>query len=150
LLRGDHRHHHPKSFIADKDLNLKDKEDEVSKDDNTVQISNVSHLDVTTMDTCPIHPTGNHKRGEYMQNPDNQSVKRGTLQPMPADMMNPWLHQMTKRNFDGTTDWATAFFNAKRFSKEWRDTKEVRKSQGAMMSWLFIWKQQSLQSHLPW
>ncbi len=98
LLRGDHRNHHPESFIADEDINLKDKEpweqDEVSEDDETVQISNVSHLDVAPGDTCPLHPTGHHKWGECMQNPDNQSVKHGTLtfSPLPqqteADQQN--------------------------------------------------------------
>jgi hypothetical protein len=82
LLRGG-RQHHPESFIADEDINLKDKElweeDEVSEDDETVQISNVSHLDVASGDKCPIHPTSNHIWGECTHNPDNQSEKRGTL-----------------------------------------------------------------------
>jgi hypothetical protein len=98
LLRGDHHHRHPESFIADEDINLKDKElweeDNVSEDDATVQISNVSHMDAALGNRCPIYPTGDHKWGECTQNPDNQSVKRGTLafSPLPhqteADQQN--------------------------------------------------------------
>jgi hypothetical protein len=101
FLKGDHRHHHPESFIADEDINLKDKElleeDEVSEDDATVQISNVSHVDVAPGDACPIHPTGNHKWGECTQNPDNQLVKHVilTFSPIPqqtdADQQNSSL-----------------------------------------------------------
>ena len=67
------RHHHPESFIADKDLHLKDKEleEEVSEDDDTVQISNVSHHDVAPNNAYPVHPTGNQKWGECTHKPDN-------------------------------------------------------------------------------
>ena len=98
LLWGEPRLHHPESFIADEEVNLKDKnsgdDEEVSEDDDTVQISNVSHLDVAPSDHCPIHQTGNHKWGECSHNPDNQSIKRGalTFAPMPqqtaADQIN--------------------------------------------------------------
>ena len=75
-------------LLADEDINLKDKEsweeDEVSEDDDTVQISNVSHLDVAPGKTCPIHPTGNHKWGECTRNKSNESTQRGTLTFSPS------------------------------------------------------------------
>jgi hypothetical protein len=89
-------HHHPESFIADEDINLqkKDDEDEVSADDDTVQISNVHHLDVAPDEPCPLHPTGHHKWGDCSQHPDNHSIHRRTLtfSPVPrqteADQLN--------------------------------------------------------------
>jgi hypothetical protein len=88
LLKREHCLHQPKPFVADEDINLKDKEsweDEgVSENDDTVQICHVSHFDVAPDDKCQIHPTGNHKWGECTHNPDNQSIKRGTLtSPLP-------------------------------------------------------------------
>jgi len=59
LLRNSgRRSHHAELFFAYEDLHLQDKEnceeDEVSEDDDTVQISNISHLDVASSDACPI------------------------------------------------------------------------------------------------
>ena len=100
LLRNSGRlPHHAELFFAYEDLHLQDKEnceeDEVSEDDDTVQISNISHLDVASSDACPIiHPTGNHKWGECQQNHDNESIQRGSLtfSPLPhqsnADRIN--------------------------------------------------------------
>jgi hypothetical protein len=59
--------HYPKSFLADEDINLSDKHetDKVDVDSvvETIQISNISHIDAAHDDKCPIHPTSNHKWG---------------------------------------------------------------------------------------
>lgn len=69
-------------FIADEDINLSDKcfndEPEVNSDDETVQIGNISHDDVAHDDGCSLHPTGNHKWGEFSHSPANQAIQWGT------------------------------------------------------------------------
>ena len=86
LLRKGNYLHDPEFFIADEDINtvVKDKwEDEaVSSDEETVQISNISHNDVTKDDICPIHPTGKHKWGECSHNLENRAnrpISKGIL-----------------------------------------------------------------------
>ena len=78
LKRGMQQHDH-ESFLADEDINLNDKhkpdQEDVNSDDETVQISNISHVDVAHDDKCPIHPTGNHKWGECNHNPANKPVQ---------------------------------------------------------------------------
>ena len=79
LLCCHHSLHNPESFIADEDLNFKDKDGgsndvEVNEDDDKEQISNVHHLDVAHDKSRLIHLTGHHKWGECTQHPDNQSV----------------------------------------------------------------------------
>ncbi len=89
LLKWGCHLHHPESFFANEDINLKDKQlwvnEDVSEDNNTIQISNVSHLGVVHGNACPVHPTGNHKWWECTDNPDNQSVNQGalTFSPLP-------------------------------------------------------------------
>ena len=96
ILLG-HHNHHPESFIADEDVNLqeKDKNDDVSEDDDMVQISNIHHLGITQDEPCPIHPTGHHKWGECTQHPDNQSIKHGplTFSPLPHQMEADHLNE---------------------------------------------------------
>jgi hypothetical protein len=88
LKRGIQRHH-PESFLADEDINLRDKhkpaQEDVDSDDETVHISNISHIDVAHDDKCPIHPTSNHKWGECSHNPANKPFQQGTLtfSPLP-------------------------------------------------------------------
>ena len=107
FLRCRHSLHNPESFIADEDLNFKDKDgdstnNKVSEDDDTVQISNVHHLDVAHDKPCPVHPTGHHKWGECTQHPDNQSVQRGTLTvlPLPAQTEADHLNQAAAASDD--------------------------------------------------
>ncbi len=80
-LRGE-RPLDPAEFLVTEELNSSSKmgEDEgVSTDDETVQHSNLSHLDVEPGAPCPIHPTGNHRWGECLHNQANQSTQIGDL-----------------------------------------------------------------------
>ncbi len=75
MLWGKSCLHHLEFFIADEDINPKDKEpwedDEVSEDDQTVQISSISHVDVAPSSDYLLHPIGNHTWGECTHKPDN-------------------------------------------------------------------------------
>ncbi len=83
VLKRGMQHHHPESFLADEDINLNNKhkpdQEDVNSDDETVQISNISHVDVAHDDKCPIHPSSNHKWGECTHNPANKPIQRGSL-----------------------------------------------------------------------
>jgi hypothetical protein len=109
--------HHSESFLAGEDINLSNKhktdQEDVDSDDETVQISNISHIDVAHDDKCPIHPTSNHKWGDAAANqPVNLSngvplhVLHCHNKLMLTRIMRLYLHLMTKLNyFDGTTTW---------------------------------------------
>ena len=51
----------------------------MDSDDETVQISNISHVDVAHDEKCPMHPSSNHKWGECIHNPANKPVQWGSL-----------------------------------------------------------------------
>jgi hypothetical protein len=81
ILRGEHELD-PAEFLATEDIHLSTEmggDEGVSADDETVQISNLSHADVKPHGPCPIHPTGNHTWGECSLNKANESTQRGTL-----------------------------------------------------------------------
>ncbi len=111
------KHHLPESFLADEDIILSNKhktdQEDVDSDDETVQISNISHIDVADDDKCLIHPTSNNKWGECSNNPVNKPVQWGSLtfSPLPQQLLlaritRLYLHLMTKLNyFNGTTVW---------------------------------------------
>ena len=75
LLTQTYHIHNSESFIANEVIKnvAKAKEEDVvvTSDDNTVQISNISHLVMALDDTCPLHLTGKHKWGECSNNPNN-------------------------------------------------------------------------------
>ena len=83
VLKRGMQHHHPESFLADEDINLNDKhksdQEDVDSDDETIHISNISHIDVVPDEKCPIHPSSNHKWGECIHNPANKPIQRGSL-----------------------------------------------------------------------
>jgi hypothetical protein len=109
--------HNHEFFLADEDINLNDKhkpdQEDVNSDDETVQISNISHVDVAHDDKCPIHPSSSHKWGECTHNPANKPIQWGSLtlphchnKLMPTKKMRCYLHRMTKLNYlDGTIAW---------------------------------------------
>ncbi len=82
IKRGSHKPY-PELFAADEDINLNDKnfndQTNVDSDNETVRISNISHVEVTHDDEWPIHPTSKHKGGECRHNPANRPIHWGTL-----------------------------------------------------------------------
>ena len=84
-LKWGMKHHRPKSFLADEDIILSNKhktdQEDVDSDDETVQISNISHIDVADDDKCLINPTSNNKWGECSNNPVNKPVQWGWPKP---------------------------------------------------------------------
>lgn len=81
IKRGSHKPH-PESFAADEDINLNDKhfndQTDMDFDNEPVQISNISHVELSHDDECPTHPTRKHK-WEDSHNPANWPVKQGKL-----------------------------------------------------------------------
>ena len=109
------KHHLPESFLADEDIILSNKhetdQEDVDSDDETVQISNISHIDVADDDKWLIHPTSNNKWGGDAATTQSINVKCGFLtfphchnKLVLTRKMRRYLHLMTNLNyFDGTT-----------------------------------------------
>jgi hypothetical protein len=85
-LRGS-RELDPAEFLATEDINTSAGMggcEGATEDDDTVQTSNLSHADADPDGPCPIHPTGQHKWGECLQNKSIKSTTRGTLTFSPS------------------------------------------------------------------
>jgi hypothetical protein len=54
----------------------------VDSDDKTAHISNISHIGVAHDNKCHIHPTSNHKWGEWSHNPANKPFQWAYLFPI--------------------------------------------------------------------
>ena len=62
-----------------------------SSDDDTVTVSNIDHSTVEPDSPCPIHPTGNHKRGEcslYQPHP-SKALGSLTFSPIQDNLSTP-------------------------------------------------------------
>jgi hypothetical protein len=117
VLKGGSHHHHPESFLADEDINLSDKlksdQEDVDSDDETIQISNISHTDVAHEDNCLIHQQATISGGNGVTtqqidlfNEIPSPFHHCHNKPMLTRIIRLYLHLMTKLNyFDGTTVW---------------------------------------------